>query len=63
MEIIRTPTSRRRFLIGMSAAPFSGVVGNIIASYYLGEELDTAGITNSNSQLQAVRSLYPHSIF
>jgi hypothetical protein len=56
-EIIRTPTARKRFLIGMSPGPFSCVVGNIIASYYLGAELDTAGITDPNQQLQAVSSL------
>lgn len=54
MEIIKTPTARKRLLIGMSPGPFSCVAGNIIASYYLGDELDTAGITNSNDQLKAV---------
>ncbi|KAH8200927.1 hypothetical protein TruAng_004936 [Truncatella angustata] len=44
LEIIRTPVARKRLLIGMSAGPFSCVVGNIIASYYLGAELTTAGI-------------------
>ena len=53
-EIIKTPAARKRFLIGMSAGPFSCVVGNIIASYYLGPELDTAGITDTNDQLKAV---------
>ncbi|KAI1464815.1 putative hexose carrier protein [Daldinia caldariorum] len=52
-EIIKTPTLRKRLLIGMSAAPFSCVAGNIIASYYLGAELQTAGITNSTDQLKA----------
>jgi len=52
-EIIKTPVARKRLLIGMSAGPFSCVVGNIIASYYLGSELDTAGITDSNDQLKA----------
>ncbi|KJR82679.1 hexose transporter [Sporothrix schenckii 1099-18] len=52
-EIVRTPSARRRLLIGMSAGPFSCVVGNIIASYYLGPELDTAGITDTVSQLKA----------
>jgi hypothetical protein len=52
-EIFKTPTARRRVLIGMSAGPFSCVAGNIIASYYLGSELDTAGITNSLDQLKA----------
>lgn len=55
VEIIKTPTARKRLLIGMSAGPFSCVAGNIIASYYLGSELDTAGITNSDDQLKAVR--------
>ncbi|OJJ45259.1 hypothetical protein ASPZODRAFT_119430 [Penicilliopsis zonata CBS 506.65] len=53
MEMIRTPTARKRFLIGMSPGPFSCIAGNIIASYYLGDELDTAGVTNTTAQLQA----------
>ncbi|KAI0475324.1 putative hexose carrier protein [Xylariaceae sp. FL0804] len=53
MEMIRTPTARRRFLIGMSPGPFSCIVGNIIASYYLGDELKTAGITSTNALLEA----------
>jgi hypothetical protein len=52
-EIIKTPVARKRLLIGMSAGPFSCVAGNIIASYYLGAELDTAGITDSLQQLKA----------
>ncbi len=59
MEIIRTPTARKRLLIGMSPGPFSCIAGNIIASYYLGAELDTAGITSSNQQLKAVRAFSP----
>ena len=54
MEMIRTPVARKRLLIGMSPGPFSCIAGNIIASYYLGDELDTAGITNSTDQLKAV---------
>ncbi|KAJ5606669.1 Lactose permease [Penicillium lagena] len=53
MEIFKTPSARKRLLIGMSAGPFSCIAGNIIASYYFGKELDTAGITNSNDQLKA----------
>ncbi|KAH8696214.1 general substrate transporter [Talaromyces proteolyticus] len=53
-EIFKTPTSRKRALIGGSVGPFSCIAGNIIASYYLGAELETAGITDSNSQLKAV---------
>lgn len=54
-EIIKTPVARKRLLIGMSAGPFSCIAGNIIASYYLGAELDSAGITDSLDQLKAVR--------
>ncbi|KUI61234.1 High-affinity glucose transporter [Cytospora mali] len=53
MEIVRTPVARKRLLIGMSPGPFSCIAGNIIASYYLGSELDTAGVTDSNDQLKA----------
>ncbi|KAI1773088.1 putative hexose carrier protein [Hypoxylon cercidicola] len=52
-EIIKTPTARKRLLIGMSAGPFSCVAGNIIASYYLGAELTTAGISDPTDQLKA----------
>lgn len=52
-EIVRTPTARRRLLIGMSAGPFSCIAGNIIASYYLGAELTTAGISDTLDQLKA----------
>lgn len=53
-EIFKTPIARKRLLIGSSAGPFSCVAGNIIASYYLGSELNTAGITSSDDQLKAV---------
>ena len=53
-EIIKNPIARKRLLMGMSVGPFSCIAGNIIASYYLGPELDTAGITDSNDQLKAV---------
>ena len=56
-EIIRDKMSLRRVLIGASAGPFSCIAGNIIASYYLGAELDTAGITGKNQQLKAVSPL------
>ncbi|KAJ9601936.1 hypothetical protein H2200_013495 [Cladophialophora chaetospira] len=52
-ETIKHPVSRKRLLIGMSPGPFSCIAGNIIASYYLGPELDTAGITSYNQQLKA----------
>ncbi|KAL6882279.1 general substrate transporter [Trichoderma longibrachiatum] len=53
LEIIKTPTARKRTLIGASVGPFSCIAGNVIASYYLGSELDTAGITDTNDQLKA----------
>jgi hypothetical protein len=53
MQIIRTPVARRRLLIGSSPGAFSCIAGNIIASYYLGAELSTAGITEYIPQLQA----------
>ena len=52
-QILKDPTSRRRLVIGISPGPFSCIAGNIIASYYLGDELDTAGITSTNDQLKA----------
>ncbi|KAK5116459.1 hypothetical protein LTR62_008008 [Meristemomyces frigidus] len=52
-QILKDPVSRRRLLIGMSPGPFSCIAGNIIASYYLGPELDTAGITDNVAQLKA----------
>lgn len=58
-EIIRDRTALRRLLIGSSVGPFSCIAGNIIASYYLGAELDTAGITDPNDQLKAVGGLHP----
>lgn len=56
-EIIKSPTARKRTLIGASVGPFSCIAGNVIASYYLGNELDTAGITDPNQQLKAVSTL------
>lgn len=53
-ELIKTPVARKRMLIGISPGPFSCIAGNIIASYYLGSELDTAGITDTVAQLKAV---------
>ena len=58
-EIVRTPTSRKRLLIGASVGPFSCIAGNVIASYYLGAELETAGISNSDDQLKAVSIAKP----
>lgn len=53
-EIFKTPTARKRVLIGGSAGPFSCIAGNVIASYYLGSELETAGINSDDDKLKAV---------
>ena len=53
VQIAKNPVARKRLLIGMSPGPFSCIAGNIIASYYLGAELDTAGITSTDQQLKA----------
>lgn len=52
-EIVTTPAARKLLLTGRSAGPFSCIVGNIIASYYLESELDTADIIDCNDQLKA----------
>jgi hypothetical protein len=54
LEMFKNPSARKRLLIGMSPGPFSCIAGNIIASYYFGSELDTAGITDTNDHLKAV---------
>ena len=51
VEIAKDPIARRRFLIGSSVGPLSTVVGNLIALFYLGSELTTAGITDKRTQL------------
>jgi hypothetical protein len=58
LEMFKSPMARKRLLIGMSPGPFSCIAGNIIASYYFGSELDTAGITDTNDQLKAVSPLF-----
>ena len=58
-EMFKTPVARRRVMLGTSAAVFSCIVGNIISSYYLGDELATAGITDATEQLEAVSSPTP----
>ena len=44
----------KRLMIGTSTAVFATAAGNIIAGFFLGQELATAGITNYVSQLKAV---------
>lgn len=55
--IVKDPVARRRLLIGSSTGIFASTAGNVIATFYLGAELKTAGITNIKSQLKAVNKL------
>lgn len=47
-----TPSARKRILLACSTAVFPVICGNVIASYYLGSELDSAGITDTKKKLQ-----------
>ncbi|KAJ5814172.1 uncharacterized protein N7503_000922 [Penicillium pulvis] len=49
---LKGASSRKRLLLASSTALFSIITGNMIASYYLGSFLTSAGIPNTNTQLQ-----------
>ncbi|MCJ1358685.1 MAG: hypothetical protein MMC33_008685 [Icmadophila ericetorum] len=51
-QLFKTPVARKRVLLACSAAVFSTIAGNVIASYYLGTMLNNAGITDTTTQLQ-----------
>ena len=53
-DLIKDRQTVRRLLIGLSVAIFSTSAGNLIAGYYFGAELATAGITDPVQQLKAV---------
>ncbi|KAF5608647.1 uncharacterized protein FSUBG_4575 [Fusarium subglutinans] len=55
--MIKDAAPRRRLLISASVGTFSAISGNIIATFYLGTELKTAGITDIRSQLKATIAL------
>jgi hypothetical protein len=57
LQIFKTPVNRRRLFIAATPAIFANIVGNNIATYYLGAELETAGITDSVQQLKAVSDM------
>ncbi|RDW84837.1 hypothetical protein BP6252_02427 [Coleophoma cylindrospora] len=52
MEIVKTPSARKRTMLACSVAVCTMLSGNNIISYYLGTMLDNAGITNSTTQLE-----------
>lgn len=51
-EMVKTPGARRRMNLVLSVAVFSMLSGNNIVTYYLGDMLDNAGITNTTTQLE-----------
>ncbi|KAJ5127947.1 MFS sugar transporter-like protein [Penicillium atrosanguineum] len=51
-ETVRTPSNRKRMMLAFSVAIFSMMSGNNIISYYLGDMLDNAGVTNTTTQLE-----------
>lgn len=53
-DMVKKPSDRKRTLLMLSVAVFSMWSGNNIVSFYLGDMLDQAGITDSTTQLQIV---------
>ena len=51
-QLYKARVARKRVLLACSAAVFSTIAGNVIASYYLGTMLTNAGITDTTTQLQ-----------
>jgi len=52
IQVVKTPNARKRVSLAVSAAVFSTIAGNVVASYYLGTMLDNAGITSTKTQLE-----------
>ncbi|KAF9067333.1 sugar transporter [Rhodocollybia butyracea] len=52
VQIFKTKSARKRMWLAVSAAVFSTIAGNVIASYYLGTMLANAGISSTKKQLQ-----------
>ncbi|KAI8692507.1 hypothetical protein LRP88_07432 [Fusarium phalaenopsidis] len=52
MQVVRSPSARRRVALAASVAFATVASGNSIASYYLGDMLSNAGITDADTQLQ-----------
>lgn len=61
-HIVKTPDLRMRLILVVSASVCAMLSGNNIVSFYLGDLLNNAGITDSNTQLQIVsRFIHTHS--
>ncbi|KAH9213622.1 MFS sugar transporter-like protein [Leptodontidium sp. 2 PMI_412] len=52
LQMVKTPSSRKRTLLAVSVSVFVMLSGNNIISFYLGTMLDNAGITDSTTQLE-----------
>ncbi|KAL4874213.1 general substrate transporter [Aspergillus karnatakaensis] len=52
LEIFKTPSSRRRLMLVVSVAVLAMSSGNNLVTYYLGDMLNKAGITDSMTQLK-----------
>lgn len=50
--MFKTPNARKRMSLVISVAVFSMVSGNNVVTYYLGNMLDHAGITDTKTQLE-----------
>lgn len=55
-EVVKTPDLRMRLILVVSASVCAMLSGNNIVSFYLGDMLTQAGITESDTQLEIVRS-------
>lgn len=53
-QMMKSKGARKRTLLNVSVAVISMLSGNNIISYYLGTMLDSAGITDSTTQLEIV---------
>ncbi|KAI1080818.1 hexose transporter [Whalleya microplaca] len=51
-EIVRTAPNRKRLILALSIAPLTMLTGSNIITYYFGDILSQAGITNSTTQLE-----------
>ncbi|KAH8660365.1 MFS sugar transporter-like protein [Xylariales sp. PMI_506] len=51
-HIAKTPDLRMRLILVLSASVCAMLSGNNVVSFYLGDMLDNAGITDSNTQLE-----------
>lgn len=57
-KIVTTPDLRFRLALVASASVCAMLSGNNVVSFYFGDMVTNAGITNSNTQLQIVCSLF-----